>query len=154
MKKNWKDHLKHFFLFCLLVWGDGNCLPHFTRLPSLLVHHLGISQVILSAFLLKEPFLWEILHCWNTFAFFQDLSLFRSYFSTSLPWLSTSTCNVKMKMRHREIILWVINCARITNLFCKFDAPLLPSIVPWWTSKTNSTAEKEKGQISFDIEPK
>ena len=57
MKKNRKDHLEHFFLFCLLVWGDGNCLPHFTRLPSLLVHHLGISLVIFRVPLLKKHLL-------------------------------------------------------------------------------------------------
>ena len=144
-----KDHLKHLFLFCLLVWWDSNCLPHFTRLSSLLMHHLGISLVIFKYLLSirKSIIVWTFLRD-GTFAFFQDLSLLRSYFSTSLPWLSKSTC---MNGNARQWTVCHKKCIPITYLFCKFYAPLFPCIVSRWTPKPNPTAEKENRKVSFFI---
>ena len=72
-----------------------------------------------------------------TFAFFQDRSLLLSYFSTSLPWLSKSTWISIVCKQFQEKKNW-------HYLFCKFDATLLPRIVPWRTPKTDATAEKIK----------
>ena len=147
--KNWGNHHFH-FLICLCTTFQNRSEILFLKKSGKYYFHFLLCLCTTKLTFLKK---WENYHfhfpientsCflgmrWYllTFAFFQDRSLLLSYFSTSLPWLSKSTWISYVCQQFQEKKNW-------HYLFCKFDATLLPRIVPWRTPKTDATAEKIK----------